>query len=57
MTDTYNYWISLIHSGALEELELEIKEEIFKMTPYMEPEDIDTTQEDAISLAQGYNYE
>ena len=57
MITTYNYWISLIHSNELDELELEIKDEIFKMVPYMEPNDIQTTQEDAINIAEGYNYE
>jgi hypothetical protein len=57
MTETYNYWLSLIHSGSLEELEIEIKEEIFKMTPYMDYSTTDITEEEAIDIAQGYNYE
>ena len=57
MQETYNYWISLIHSGSLEELEVEIKEEIFKMTPYMDYSTRDITEEEAIGIAQGYKYD
>ena len=58
MTETYNYWLSLLQSGKLEDLEMEIKEEVFKMTPYLEPEDIpDVEIDEAYNIAQGYNYE
>jgi|TARA_R110000744_G_scaffold162672_1_gene279321 hypothetical protein len=52
MTETYNYWLALIHSGNLEELELEIKEEIFKMNPYMEDSISDKGLDEIWGLAE-----
>ena len=57
MLETYNYWISLIHSGALEELELEIKEEIFKMNPYIEDSISDKGLDEIWGLAEAYVHE
>ena len=57
MQETYNYWISLIHSGALEELELEIKEEIFKMSPYIEDSISDKGLDEIWGLAEEYVHE
>ena len=54
MQETYNYWISLIHSGSLEELEIEIKEEIFKMNPYIEDSISDKGLDEIWGLAEEY---
>jgi len=57
MQETYNYWISLIHSGSLEELEIEIKEEIFKMSPYIEDSISDKGLDEIWGLAEAYVHE
>ena len=54
MTETYNYWLALIHSGNLEELEIEIKEEIFKMNPHIEESTAGMGIDDAWGLAEAY---
>jgi hypothetical protein len=57
MTDIYNHWLLLLREGALAELDEEIREEIYKATPYMDAEDIDITEEEAIEAAEGYVHE
>ena len=53
MTETYNYWLSLIHSGNLDELEIEIKEEIFRLTPYIEDDVQGMSVDEAWDIAEG----
>jgi hypothetical protein len=55
--DKYQNWLMLIENNDIDELEEEIREEIQKLIPYMEAEDIDITQEEAIEAAEGYVYE
>lgn len=57
MTETYNYWLSLIHSGALDELEMEIMEEIFKMAPYIEESMSDKGLDEVWGLAERHTHE
>ena len=53
----YNHWLSLLRDGALAELDEELREEIHKATPYLEADDIDITEEEAIQAAEGYVHE
>jgi acetolactate synthase small subunit len=55
--DKYQNWLMLIENNDIDELEEEIREEIQKLIPYMDAEDIDITQEEAIEAAEGYRYE
>jgi hypothetical protein len=55
--DKYQNWLMLIENNDIDELEEEIREEIQKLIPYMEAEDIDITQEEAIEAAEGYIHE
>jgi hypothetical protein len=55
--DKYQNWLMLIENNDIDELEEAIREEIQKLIPYMEAEDIDITQEEAIKAAEGYRYE
>jgi hypothetical protein len=57
MLETYNYWLSLIQSNEIHELELEIKEEIFKMTPYIEDRISDKGIDEVWGLAERYTHE
>tara|TARA_R110000851_G_scaffold5671_2_gene23233 strand:- start:164 stop:337 length:174 start_codon:yes stop_codon:yes gene_type:complete len=57
MTDMYNHWLLLLREGSLAELDEELREEIHKSTPYLEAEDIDITEAEAIEAAEGYVYE
>ena len=57
MTDMYNHWLSLLREGALAELDEELREEIYKLVPYLEAEDIDITEEEAIQAAEDYIHE
>ena len=57
MLEKYNYWISLIHSANLDELEIEIKEEIFKMTPYIEDRISEKGIDEVWGLAERYTHE
>tara|TARA_R110000744_G_scaffold334901_1_gene440254 strand:- start:6 stop:179 length:174 start_codon:yes stop_codon:yes gene_type:complete len=57
MTGMYNYWLSLLREGALAELDEGISEEIQKLIPYMDAEDIDITEEEALDAAMEYVYE
>jgi hypothetical protein len=53
----YQNWLMLIENNDIDELEEAIREEIQKLIPYMDAEDIDITQEEAIAAAEGYVYE
>ena len=53
----YNHWLLLLREGSLAELDEELREEIHKSTPYLEAEDIDITEAEAIEAAEGYVYE
>lgn len=53
----YQYWLMLIENNDIDELEMAIEEEIQKLIPPLEAEDIDITQEKAIEAAKGYIYE
>jgi hypothetical protein len=55
--DKYQNWLMLIENNDIDELEEAIREEIQKRIPYMDAEDIDITQEEAIEAAEGYVYE
>jgi hypothetical protein len=55
--DKYQNWLMLIENNDIDELEEAIREEIQKLIPYMEAEDIDITQEEAIEAAEGYIHE
>ena len=52
----YQYWLMLIENNDIDELEMAIEEEIQKLIPPLEAEDIDITQEEAIEAAKGYIY-
>ena len=54
--DKYQYWLMLIENNDIDELEMAIEEEIQKLIPPLEAEDIDITQEEAIEAAKGYIY-
>jgi acetolactate synthase small subunit len=47
----------LIENNDIDELEEEIREEVRKLIPYMDAEDIDITEEEAIEAAEGYVHE
>ena len=53
----YQYWLMLIENNDMDELEMAIEEEIQKLIPPLEGEDIDITQEEAIEAAEGYIHE
>jgi|TARA_R110002153_G_scaffold141457_1_gene292498 hypothetical protein len=53
----YQYWLMLIENNDIDELEMAIEEEIQKLIPPLEGEDIDITQEEAIEAAEGYIHE
>ena len=55
--DKYQNWLMLIENNDIDELEMAIEEEIQKLIPPLEAEDIDITQEEAIEAAKGYIYE
>ena len=55
--DKYQNWLMLIENNDIDELEMAIEEEIQKLIPPLEAEDIDITQEEAIEAAKGYVYE
>jgi hypothetical protein len=55
--DKYQNWLMLIENNDIDELEEAIREEIQKLIPYMDAEDIDITQEEAIEASEGYVYE
>jgi hypothetical protein len=55
--DKYQNWLMLIENNDIDELEEAIREEIQKLIPYMDAEDIDITQEEAIEAAEEYVYE
>jgi hypothetical protein len=55
--DKYQNWLMLIENNDIDELEEGIKEEIQKLIPYMDAEDIDITEAEAIEAAEGYVYE
>ena len=57
MTETYNYWLSLIHSGNIDELESEIREEVFKLNPYLEDDVQNIGIDEAWDRAEGYTHE
>jgi hypothetical protein len=52
--DKYQNWLMLIENNDIDELEEEIREEVRKLLPYMDAEDIDITEEEAIEAAEGY---
>jgi hypothetical protein len=47
----------LIENNDIDELEEAIREEVRKLIPYMDAEDIDITEEEAIEAAEGYVHE
>jgi hypothetical protein len=53
--DKYQNWLMLIENNDIDELEEAIREEIQKLIPYMDAEDIDITE--AIQAAEGYIHE
>jgi hypothetical protein len=55
--DKYQNWLMLIENNDIDELEEAIREEIQNLIPYMDAEDIDITEEEAIEAAEGYVYE
>jgi hypothetical protein len=55
--DKYQNWLMLIENNDIDELEEAIREEIQKLIPYMDAEDIDITEEEAIEAAEEYVYE
>jgi hypothetical protein len=55
--DKYQNWLMLIENNDIDELEEAIREEIQKLVPYLEAEDIDITAEEAVEAAEGYVYE
>jgi hypothetical protein len=55
--DKYQNWLMLIENNDIDELEEEIREEVRKLIPYMDAEDIDITEEEAIEAAEGYVHE
>ena len=55
--DKYQYWLMLIENNDIDELEEAIKEEMQKLIPYMDAEDIDITEAEAIEAAKGYVHE
>ena len=55
--DKYQNWLMLIENNDIDELQEAIREEIHKLVPYLEAEDIDITEEEAIQAAEGYVYE
>jgi hypothetical protein len=52
--DKYQNWLMLIENNDIDELGEEIREEIQKLIPYMDAEDIDITEEEAIEAAEAY---
>jgi hypothetical protein len=52
--DKYQNWLMLIENNDIDELEEEIREEIEKLLPHMDAEDIDITEAEAIEAAEGY---
>jgi hypothetical protein len=55
--DKYQNWLMLIENNDIDELEEAIREEIQKLIPYMEAEDIDMTEEEALDAAMEHVYE
>jgi hypothetical protein len=55
--DKYQNWLMLIENNDIDELEEAIREEVRKLIPYMDAEDIDITEEEAIEAAEGYVHE
>jgi hypothetical protein len=55
--DKYQNWLMLIENNDIDELEEAIREEIQKLIPYMDAEDIDITEEEALDAAMEYVYE
>jgi hypothetical protein len=55
--DKYQNWLMLIENNDIDELEEAIREEIQKLVPYLEADDIDITEEEASEAAEGYVYE
>jgi acetolactate synthase small subunit len=55
--DKYQNWLMLIENNDIDELEEAIREEIQNLIPYMDAEDIDITEEEAIEAAEGYIHE
>ena len=55
--DKYQNWLMLIENNDIAELQEEIREEIRKLVPYLEAEDIDITEEEAIQAAEDYIHE
>ena len=53
----YQNWLMLIENNDIDELEEAIREEMQKLIPYMDAEDIDITQEEAIEAAEGCVHE
>jgi hypothetical protein len=55
--DKYQNWLMLIDDNDIAELQEEIREEVRKLIPYMDAEDIDITEAEAIEAAEGYIHE
>ena len=55
--DKYQNWLMLIGNNDIDELEEAIREEVQKLIPYLDADDIDITQEEAIEAAVGYVHE
>jgi hypothetical protein len=55
--DKYQNWLMHIENNDIAELQEEIREEVRKLIPYMDAEDIDITEEEAIEAAEGYVHE
>ena len=55
--DKYQNWLMLIENNDIDELQEAIREEIHKLVPYLEAEDIDITEEEAIQAAEDYIHE
>jgi hypothetical protein len=55
--DKYQNWLMYIENNDIDELEEEIREEVRKLIPYMDAEDIDITEAEAIEAAEGYVHE
>jgi hypothetical protein len=55
--DKYQNWLMHIENNDIAELQEEIREEVRKLIPYMDAEDIDITEAEAIEAAEGYVHE
>tara|TARA_R110000744_G_scaffold345538_1_gene450945 strand:+ start:272 stop:448 length:177 start_codon:yes stop_codon:yes gene_type:complete len=55
--DKYQNWLMLIENNDIDELEEAIREEVQKLVPYLEAEDIDITEAEAIQAAEDYIHE